>query len=88
MWNSGDGGGVCYLLEEGVSSNSAHFVGVVHYGKVPLRRSVKLFDLNVSEPADEFPPNLGPDPVADRHPHFVDAIVGFLSRGESEESQL
>lgn len=77
-----------YLVEEGVSSNSANFVAVVYHGKVPLCCSVKLLDLNVSEPADEFSPNLWPDPVAERLPHFVNAIVGFLSGGESEESQL
>lgn len=55
-------------------------VAVIQQGKVALRRPVKLPDLDVSEPADELPPDLGSDSVADGQLHLVDVVVGFLCR--------
>lgn len=74
------GGGDSYPVEEVVPSHCSHVVAVIQQGKVALRRPVKLPDLDVPEPADELPPDLGSDAVAYRHPDLVDVLVGFLSQ--------
>lgn len=60
-------------------------VAVIQQGKVAFRRPVKLPDLDVSEPADQLPPDLGSDPVANGQPHLVDVVVGFLCREREAE---
>lgn len=73
-------------MEEGVPANGSDLASVIQQSKIPFRCSVKLLDLDVSKPADEIPPNLGPDPVTYRKSHLVAPIVGFLSPRKREES--
>lgn len=68
----------CYPVEEVVPPHCSHMVAVIQHSEVALRRPVKLPDLDVSEPADKLPPDLGSDPVANGHPHLVDVVIGFL----------
>lgn len=63
-------------------------VAVIQHREVALRRPVKLPDLDVSEPADELPPDLGSDPVANGHPHLVEVLIGPLLWEESQTTCL
>lgn len=67
-----------YLVEKGVSPNGSDLAAVIKCTKIPFCRPVKLFDLNVSKPADELFPNIRSDPVPYRKSYFVASIVGFL----------
>lgn len=68
-----------YLVEEGLSPNSSDLAGVIYQTKVPFCCSIQLFDLNVSKPAYELPPNICPDAVAVRKSYFMVMVIGFLS---------
>lgn len=72
-----------YLVKEGVSPNSSDLAAVIQQTKIPFCGSIKLFDLNVSKPAYEVPPNVCPDPVAQCESDFVASIIEFLSGNES-----
>lgn len=79
----------CYPVEEVVPPHCSHMVAVIQQSEVALRRPVKLADLDVSKPADELPPDLGSDPIANGYPHFVDVVIGFLFReGNSRSGKL
>lgn len=67
-------------MEEVVSPHCSNMVAVIQQSDVALRRPVKLFDLDVTEPADKLLPDLRSDPIANGNPDLVDVVVGFLFR--------
>lgn len=66
-------------MEVKVSAHGSNLPAVVQQEEIPLCRSIKLRNLNVSEPADEFPPHLGPHPVSNGESHPVASVVELLS---------
>lgn len=62
-------------MEVKVSAHGSNLSAVVQQEEIPLCRSIKLRNLNVSKPAEEFPPNLGPHPVSKCESHSVASIV-------------
>lgn len=66
-------------VEVKVSAHGSNLSAVVQQEEISLCGSIKLGNLNVSEPADEFPPNLGPHPVSKSDSHSVASIVELLS---------
>lgn len=68
-----------YPVEVEVSPHSSDLAAGIQQEEIPFCRSIKLPDLNISKPADEFLPNLGPHPVSNRQSHPVASIVEPLS---------
>lgn len=69
-------------MEVEVSAHGPNLAAVIQQEEIPLCRSIKLPDLNISKPADEFLPDLRPHPVSKRQSHSVASIVELLSGRE------
>lgn len=65
-------------MEVEVSAHSSNPATVIQQEEIPFCCSIKLPDLNISKPAEEFLPNLRPHPVSKRQSHFVTSIVELL----------